>query len=103
MAIIKQVQTLAADVSVTFYYDDVAMEMVKIDAVNNSKDKKVLCVKVVKTKPIDEKVSDSKSVSLDIVKADRPTYTVSTSSKDISKKQDVEQFCGIEWSVTYGV
>jgi hypothetical protein len=103
MAIIKHVQTLAADVSVTFYYDDVAMKMTKIDAVNNSKDKKTLRTKVDKAKPIDLKVDKELSSSIDISEADKPTYTVSTSSKDIGVKKDIDQFNGITWSVSYGV
>ncbi len=103
MAIIKRVDTLAADVSVTFYYDDVAMEMTKIDAVNNSKDGKKLRVYVDKTKPVDIKVEKEASSSLDILQADKPKYTVSTDSKDIKIKKDVEQFNGVSWKVSYGV
>lgn len=103
MAIIKRVETLAADVSVTFYYDDVAMEMTKIDAVNNSKEEKKLKVYVDKTKPVDLKVDKEGSSSFSILSADRPKYTVSTASKNEAIKKDIEQFNGTSWRVSYGV
>lgn len=101
MATITRTDIIGDGCTITMSYNDVSMKLTSISANNQGVGK--LIITLISPLSLIRTVLPGNTLSYSIPTSNRPTFRISTGSKNSSIKIDIPQIIDIEWRASYGI